>query len=433
LETWFGGVSSELSPSMRVFFLGHGAIITTALRLAAELGVRAKFRPEGRLLGILFLPVLFWSAVAVGCKSNAGDSVSGAANGASATVMEADAEKFYQQLLQKYREDFSGCIQEIDVKLGETPERKSGGAAGQTAKQLNILIALDASGSMNDVVVGGKKIDVAREAITRFLGALPKESKVGLVVFGHKGSNREKDKTVSCAGVETVYKVGALDQAQFRRAVESFQPTGYTPIAGALEHSGNILSASEGERNLVYLVTDGTETCGGDPVAAARALHGSNVKAVINVIGFNVGNAEQRQLKAVAMAGEGAFYTANNADELNKVFDDSSWRDRYWYTNTNNQKIVQYEFDNAIATFRYCVTNKTKIESYNIRNELNKLPVDDPEWKHKQYVTTRLRERHDRILEWKKSFTDNLENRRDVTLDQLKKELAAAIPEWAKK
>jgi O-methyltransferase len=39
LETWFGGVSSELSPSTRLFFLGNGAIITTALRLAAELGV----------------------------------------------------------------------------------------------------------------------------------------------------------------------------------------------------------------------------------------------------------------------------------------------------------------------------------------------------------------------------------------------------------
>src|SRR5262245_48722403 len=39
LETWFGGVSSELSQSMRLFLLGHGAIITTTLRLAADLGV----------------------------------------------------------------------------------------------------------------------------------------------------------------------------------------------------------------------------------------------------------------------------------------------------------------------------------------------------------------------------------------------------------
>jgi hypothetical protein len=39
LETWFGGVSSKLPPNMRIFYLSQGLIITTALSLAAELGV----------------------------------------------------------------------------------------------------------------------------------------------------------------------------------------------------------------------------------------------------------------------------------------------------------------------------------------------------------------------------------------------------------
>jgi Ca-activated chloride channel homolog len=378
---------------------------------------------------IIFITLSFWLAVASGCKSNAGTSFSGATNDASAMALDADAEKVYQELIQKYGQDFSECMREVDLKLDQMPERA---AEEQTLKQLNVLIALDASGSMNEAVVGDRKIDVARAAITRFLGTLPKESKVGLLVFGHKGSNREKDKTVSCAWVETIYEVSALDQAQFRHAIESFQPTGYTPIAGALGHSGKILSASAGERNLVYLVTDGIETCGGDPVAAARALHASKIKAVINIIGFNVGSTEQQQLKAVAMAGGGSFFTANNADELNKVFDESNRRAVYLYTNTNNQNRVSYEFNNASNAFWYCVTNKTSIENYNVENEILKFLADDPKWKHAAYVRRRLAERHNRIQEWKKSFMDNLQNRRDVTLDQLRKELAAAIPEWTK-
>jgi hypothetical protein len=39
LETWFGGISSKLPPNMRIFYLSQGLIITTALSLAAELGV----------------------------------------------------------------------------------------------------------------------------------------------------------------------------------------------------------------------------------------------------------------------------------------------------------------------------------------------------------------------------------------------------------
>jgi Ca-activated chloride channel homolog len=377
----------------------------------------------------IFISLLFWSAVTSGCSSNAGTSISGATDDNSSTALEADAEKVYQELIKKYGQDFSECMREVDLKLDEMPGRT---AEERTPKQLNLLIALDASGSMSDAVIGGRKIDVARAAITRFFGTLPKEAKVGLVVFGHKGSNREKDKSVSCAGVETIYEVGSLDQSQFRQAIESFQPTGYTPIAGALRHSGNILSPEAGERNLVYLVTDGIETCGGDPVAAARALHGSKIKAVINIIGFNVGSAEQEQLKAVAEAGGGSFYTANNADELNKVFDESNRRAVYLYTNTNNQKRVWYEFTNASDTFWYCVTNKTNIENYNVENEILKFLADDPKWKHAAYLRRRLSERHNRIQEWKKSFMDNLQNRRDVTLDQLRKELAEAIPTWTK-
>src|SRR5262245_1000943 len=39
LENWFGQGASELPPSLRVYFLSQGAIVTRTLSLAAELGI----------------------------------------------------------------------------------------------------------------------------------------------------------------------------------------------------------------------------------------------------------------------------------------------------------------------------------------------------------------------------------------------------------
>jgi len=43
---------------------------------------------------------------------------------------------------------------------------------------------------------------------------------------------------------------------------------------------------AENAKNVVYVVSDGIETCGGDPVKAAEELHTSNIKAVVNISGL---------------------------------------------------------------------------------------------------------------------------------------------------
>jgi hypothetical protein len=65
------------------------------------------------------------------------------------------------------------------------------------------------------------------------------------------------------------------------------------------------------------LVTDGIESCGGDPVAAAHALREQGI--MIHLIGFGLGNTpdeDTASLQAIADASGGKFFTANTADEL---------------------------------------------------------------------------------------------------------------------
>ena len=68
----------------------------------------------------------------------------------------------------------------------------------------------------------------------------------------------------------------------------------------------------------VVLVTDGIESCGGDPAASAGALQGEG-RFPVHVIGFGLSGAENADLdslRAIADASGGRFITAGNAREL---------------------------------------------------------------------------------------------------------------------
>lgn len=61
--------------------------------------------------------------------------------------------------------------------------------------------------------------------------------------------------------------------------------------------------ANKPGQNIIYVVSDGIETCDGDSAKEAKELHDSNIKAVVNIIGFDVDSAGQKQLLSVAEAG----------------------------------------------------------------------------------------------------------------------------------
>jgi hypothetical protein len=70
------------------------------------------------------------------------------------------------------------------------------------------------------------------------------------------------------------------------------------------------------DRALV-LVTDGIESCGGDPVRAARELREQGI--TVHLIGFGLGGAadeDTASLQAVAYASGGRYVTAGSAAEL---------------------------------------------------------------------------------------------------------------------
>jgi hypothetical protein len=100
--------------------------------------------------------------------------------------------------------------------------------------------------------------------------------------------------------------------------------TGGTPLANSLNAVEDYLTpikacdiASVGgcRRYGVILLTDGAESCQGDPVAAATALRNKGISTY--VVGFSTQASETAQLNAIAAAGgTGTYFPAGNDGEL---------------------------------------------------------------------------------------------------------------------
>ncbi|QTD39913.1 VWA domain-containing protein [Sporosarcina sp. Te-1] len=204
--------------------------------------------------------------------------------------------------------------------MPELPEGKDEIEIAKRQKT-NIVILMDASGSMKGEVDGRMKMDLAKEAIENFTSQLDDEVNVALFAYGHKGAGTKADKGLSCGAIDELYPLSSYDKISFHDAMESFSASGWTPLAGAIEKANDYLASFDKEqyRNIVYIVSDGIETCDGDPVQAAKQMNDSEIEAKVNIIGFDVDDEGQAQLKQVAEAGGGQYATVRNQSEFEGV------------------------------------------------------------------------------------------------------------------
>lgn len=265
---------------------------------------------------------------------SSGEATAGAAEATMGTTV-AEAGR---ALEDKYYEDADGnAIPDfIEAENGGDPKvddcaRKGGCGSvsddvgsSSLADEQNTLLILDSSRSMAEQDSSGlAKIAGAKDALERFVVGTPDSFNLGLMVYGHEGSNSRADRAESCRGIDTFAPLGELEVGSVRQTLGQFQPTGWTPVAGSLEAAAGEFAGEEGAVNRVILVTDGIETCGGDPVAAARALKESGIAVTVDVVGFDVASAaEQEALRQVAEATGGEYADAQSAAELNDYFDD---------------------------------------------------------------------------------------------------------------
>ncbi|WP_299479906.1 VWA domain-containing protein [uncultured Roseibium sp.] len=171
------------------------------------------------------------------------------------------------------------------------------------------MFILDASGSMWGRLEDGRsKITVAREVLSGLTSKLPASLNAGLIAYGHR---RKGD----CSDIELVHPIAPAGGAAIGAKVGSLSPRGKTPITEALRLAAEKLTGKEDDRTIV-LVSDGIETCSGDPCALAEALKNSDAGLKIHVVGYGVDADAQKQLQCVAEKGGGAYFEANDTSGL---------------------------------------------------------------------------------------------------------------------
>jgi len=181
---------------------------------------------------------------------------------------------------------------------------------GAQTTQSSLVFVLDGSGSMWGRVDGKIKIVEAKQVMGDLLTGVPAGVEVGLVAYGHR---RKGD----CTDIETLANFGT-PVSTIAEQIQKISPKGKTPITTSLQRGADLLSGKEGNATLV-LVSDGIETCEGDPCALAEQLRSQGIDLVIHTVGFGVGHGAQRQLQCIAEKGGGNYYHANSGEDLRKA------------------------------------------------------------------------------------------------------------------
>jgi hypothetical protein len=109
----------------------------------------------------------------------------------------------------------------------------------------------------------------------------------------------------------------ADNRTEVIRLARGLKAQGYTPISLVLEMAANDLKPeTAAPSRVIILVSDGKETCEGDPCAVARALARADAGLVVHTIGFAVDVAARYQLQCIARVGRGTYFEADSTDKL---------------------------------------------------------------------------------------------------------------------
>lgn len=197
-----------------------------------------------------------------------------------------------------------------------TPAKEQPGSVEVTAASAlpagsAIEIILDASGSMLQRIGKDRRIDIARQTLTRLVTTtIPAGTPFAFRVFGRMEDSCQTDLDIP---------LGPLNVQSVSGKIAALEPKNgaKTAIGASLDLVASDLRAVQGEK-LVILLTDGEETCGGDPAAAIEKLRKSGTTVRVNIVGLAIDDAKLAEtFKHWADAGGGTYFDAQGAAALN--------------------------------------------------------------------------------------------------------------------
>ena len=178
---------------------------------------------------------------------------------------------------------------------------------------------MDASGSMMEQLPDGTlKRDVAKEVLTARLSSFPPEINIGLRAYGHR-ITWEGQAELSCQDIELIAPVETGQLERIATWLADFPARGMTPLAESIRQAVEDFAIDPARVNTIVLISDGMETCEGDPCSLVEELKLQGINFKLHVIGLHVDAETRSQLECIAEKGEGQYRDARSAKELNEA------------------------------------------------------------------------------------------------------------------
>jgi Ca-activated chloride channel family protein len=174
-----------------------------------------------------------------------------------------------------------------------------------------VIVILDASGSMWAQIDGRPKLEIARESLRTALQSVPGDEEIGFMAYGH----REKG---SCSDIELIVPPATGTAGQITTAADNLKFLGKTPLTAAVKQAAEALKYTE-DKAKVILITDGLETCGGDPCALGKELKANGIDFTADVVGFGLTAEEGRQVACLAENTGGKYIQASDEAALKEA------------------------------------------------------------------------------------------------------------------
>jgi len=192
-------------------------------------------------------------------------------------------------------------------------ESQTGFAPPNCAK--DAMIVFDASGSMTGMGFGDhtvRRIEKVQRALARVLPDIAPMRNLGLVVFG-PGPRQ------ACQNVDVRLPPGPNSAARIMSEVRGVQPYGQTPLTGAVTAAAEALAFRE-RPAVIVLLTDGEETCRGEPCSLAGQLKHQGHDVTVHVIGYMLGHASEPNngqfARCLSEGTGGMFISTETTEEL---------------------------------------------------------------------------------------------------------------------
>lgn len=233
-------------------------------------------------------------------------------------VSHGEIDRAFDRLATRLRRPADYTLQADVSFVDRTPGRLTVSAPASTAggpgliagTDVAVSILFDTSGSMTEKLGNRRRIDVAKDVLTRLVTqTLPDGVPTALRIFrpGKK----------SCA-TQLLTPLGPLDGAEMAAQVRALKVAKgtKTPLGAILAEAAGDLGGATGTA-IVVLITDGEESCGGDPAASIQALRDSGLDVRVNIVGFDIDDETlKEQLRAWAELGGGQAFDADSPDAL---------------------------------------------------------------------------------------------------------------------